>query len=60
MVGKIVGAAAFLSVIVLFWLLIWRAEWSPLAMAGGIVVFLFIGGFATLDATEWRKKGSGR
>ena len=56
MVGKLVGAAAFLSLVAVIWLLVWRADWHPGALIGAAVLFLFIGGFATLDPSEWRKK----
>lgn len=57
MVGKIVGAVSFLSVIALVWLLLWRAGWNLAAMGGALVLFLVIGGFATINPGEWQKKG---
>jgi len=56
MVGKLVGAAAFLSLLAAIWLLVWRAGWSAWALIGAAVLFLFIGGFASIDPSEWRKR----
>lgn len=56
MVGRVVGAAAFLSVIALIWLVVVRSGYNPAVLAAAGVLFLFIGGFATLDTSEWRKK----
>lgn len=57
MVGKIVGTAAFLSLIALVWVMVLRADWDPWAVFGAAVLFLFIGGFAAIDTRDWRRKG---
>lgn len=56
MVGKLVGAVAFLSIIALLWLVVVRSGFSPWAMAAAGLLFLLIGGFASLDPSEWKKK----
>lgn len=56
MVGKIVGAAAFLSLIALVWLMAWLAHWQAWSLLAAAVLFIIIGAFAALDPSEWRKK----
>lgn len=56
MVGKIVGTAAFLSLLACVWLLLAQAHFTPWALAAGLFVFLVIGAFATLEPREWQKR----
>lgn len=56
MVGKIVGTAAFLSIIVLIWLQLVRADFSLPACLGAGFLFLIIGAYGTIDLSDWQRK----
>jgi hypothetical protein len=56
MVGKIVGTAAFLSLIAMIWLLVWQAGWTWWAIGSAMGIFLIIGTFAVINPGEWQKR----
>lgn len=56
MVGKIIGTAAFLSLLALVWLLLWRTGFTPWTIAIGMLVFLCIGAFATVNTADWQRR----